>query len=304
MNDIDLAARLSREYIKLEDHDHVGWVNSYAFSQDSSKIVSCCEAKEIKIWCTTTGECVKILTGHTNYVNYCCYSHDGRFIASSSEDRTIRIWDTISGKCIKTLRSHSKPIYYCRFSTDGSEIVSVSSDGIKIWDVISGKCTKTLVSNGYSVISPDAKKIVSKSNGFVNILEISTGLIVKINASTMVCNFSPNGSLIVIGYQEGTIEIFCTETGKSIKILERLDNRPIGYCNFSSDSSQIISCSTTGSGVGDWHLKIFDATSGKCIKILTEPYFLNSCEFSPDGSQIASCHGVYIKIWNFPLGIR
>ena len=64
----------------------------------------------IKIWNTTSGTCIKTLTGHSSYVYSLAVLEEG-ILASGSWDNSIKIWNTTSGTCIKTLTGHSDGVY-------------------------------------------------------------------------------------------------------------------------------------------------------------------------------------------------
>jgi WD40 repeat protein len=60
----------------------------------------------IRIWRVSTGECIRVLTGHTDLVNFVVFHPDVDriLLASCSHDETIRLWDTDFWICIKVLR--------------------------------------------------------------------------------------------------------------------------------------------------------------------------------------------------------
>jgi WD40 repeat protein len=81
-----------------------------------------------------TGECLKILQGHSNEVQAVAFSIDGQILATGSED--------------KTLQGHTTWVFSVAFNPDDKTLVSGSKDEtIKIWDVETGECLKTLRSD-------------------------------------------------------------------------------------------------------------------------------------------------------------
>jgi WD40 repeat protein len=83
--------------------------------------------KTVRIWDTSSGECVHELKGHSDWVQSVCYSPDGKTLASGSRDNTVRIWDTSSGECISvekslpdSFKNSSEPFPY-----DGSKTLCV-----------------------------------------------------------------------------------------------------------------------------------------------------------------------------------
>ena len=55
-------------------------VNSVAFSQNGSQVVSGSDDSIVQIWNATTGEVEAELKGHTNFVSSVAFSQDGLWI--------------------------------------------------------------------------------------------------------------------------------------------------------------------------------------------------------------------------------
>src|SRR5215216_2592849 len=77
---------------------HTGWIGRIAWSPDGSYLASPSEDKTIRMWDTSSGQCVHTLEGHTDTVHSVAWSPDGQRLASASQDQTIRIWETAEGK--------------------------------------------------------------------------------------------------------------------------------------------------------------------------------------------------------------
>ncbi|EWZ77293.1 hypothetical protein FOWG_18286 [Fusarium oxysporum f. sp. lycopersici MN25] len=74
-------------------------VTLVVFSHDSKRVASASPEKTIQIWNTETGECERVLEGHSDWVNSVVFSHDSKWVASGSDDATIRIWNAETGEC-------------------------------------------------------------------------------------------------------------------------------------------------------------------------------------------------------------
>jgi WD40 repeat protein len=77
--------------------------------------------KTVRLWDVSSGECLKILQGHTNWVRSVlfspvCLQHAcgeraafpqgfGQTVVSGSQDETIKLWDIKTGECLKTLKA-------------------------------------------------------------------------------------------------------------------------------------------------------------------------------------------------------
>ncbi|CAH0019340.1 unnamed protein product [Clonostachys rhizophaga] len=154
----------------LQGHDHS--ISTVRFipsgTGGSNMLVSASGDNTLKIWDTTTGYCVKTLTGHSGWVRHVDPSIDGRYLVSTGNDRTARIWDLSmpNPENTVTMFGHENVIKCCALAPPASykhlanlaglknppsasstaEFVATGSRDktIKLWDS-RGTCLKTLV---------------------------------------------------------------------------------------------------------------------------------------------------------------
>jgi WD40 repeat protein len=82
---------------------HSGGIWSIAFSPDGHLLASSSEDHTVKLWDTSSDQCLKTLRGHSNRVTSVAFSTQGTTLASGSDDQTVKLWDTSSGQCLKTM---------------------------------------------------------------------------------------------------------------------------------------------------------------------------------------------------------
>jgi len=72
---------------------HEDFVLSVVYAPDGKQIATGSRDNAVRLWDVDTGECYKILNGHTNWVREVVYSPQGDQLASASDDHTVRVWN-------------------------------------------------------------------------------------------------------------------------------------------------------------------------------------------------------------------
>ena len=77
-------------------------------------VVSASIDDSIRIWDSHTGECLKVLQGHTDSVRSAAFNFDDSLIVSAGKDNSMRIWDTQTGVCLKVFEASSVKVSFKR----------------------------------------------------------------------------------------------------------------------------------------------------------------------------------------------
>jgi WD40 repeat protein len=185
------------------------------------------------------------LTGHESQVYGLAFSRNGEFLATASySDNATRLWSTATGQLIAELEGIAP-----EFSPDGQVLMTVSNKTIKLWSS-TGKLKLAL-----------------------------TGHDRNITAAT----FSPDGSQLATGSEDGTVKIWNATTGQT-------------SATYWEESSA----------------KLWDVTAGRLQAELSGPTIevrydtkvaaVTGATFSPDGKIIATQSYDMLRLWEAATG--
>jgi WD40 repeat protein len=255
VNNYNSAIIIIRDIVEQSDItiniDDVLDVHSVQYSPNGKFIVSTADDEDstVKIWNVETGECVQTLEGHRHPAMSAEYSPDGANIVSGSMDNTVKIWNAENGECLQTLEGHSGVVNSVKYSPDGANIVSASGDNtVRVWSVATGGCVQTL--EGHSI-------------------------------GVYYAEYSPDGTNIVSAGADHTVKIWNVETGECVQTLGIPFPDPAGegHANtvrsvkYSPDGKIIVSVSM------DSTIKVWNATTGVCIKTITNDSDIDDFDF-------------------------
>jgi WD40 repeat protein len=270
-----------RDASSLEEFDpprrlegHVGQVFTLAWSPDSALLASgASNENTIRIWDTRAGKQVRQLDGHTDWIRAVVFSPDGKLLASGSIDTTIKIWDVASGNLVSTLKGHRGFISTLAFTPDGKALASSSSDGrVLMWDAASGA-----QSSGFS--------FTAATDQATGAPLWATGL-----------SFTPDGKLLAVGQEDGSILLLDAATGKPTKTLTGHRGIVVSRgLQFAPDGKTLASASFDGT------VRLWDVASGSQTNQLDEHNFrVLALSFSPDGQRLASTsdQGGQLLVWD------
>jgi WD40 repeat protein len=300
---------------------HWSQVRSVAFSPDGSMALTGSADVTAKLWKTGTGEEIRTFTGHMDEIRSVAFSPDGTTVLTGSRDNTARLWNAASGAKVYTFTGHTDWVNSVAFSPDGTRAVTGSSDGTAKWWAAGGpvpdlrglteaeagaaliaasltsgevtqECSNDVAAGQVISQSPAADSLASYGSAVA--LRVSTG---PCNAPVYSAVFSPDGTTVLAGKQDGTAVLLDTATGATLNTLTG-HTWQVNSVAFSPDGTQAL----TGGNGYDFQLslplgeiKLWNAATGKLIRDFTThtDARVNSVAFSPDGTKVLTGEGVH-----------
>lgn len=155
--------------------------------------------------------------------------------------------------------------------------------------------------------SPDGKFLAvgfSGDNQTVRIWDVDTGLplgnpLTGLNERVNCLDFSPDGTLLAAGSNDGTIHVWNVKTGREIWQPIEADYAAVNSVDFSPDGTLL------ASGNFDNKINLWDVKTGQKVgdDLLGHTSWVNSVAFSPDGTLLASgAQDHTIRLWDVETG--
>jgi len=299
--------------IKVAAKDQIQKMSSVAFSKDGNYALSGSEDHKIRLWDLTSGELIRIFSGHTDVVTSISFSPtEPPLILSGSKDNTMRLWERNSGKLLYTFDKHSNDNKKCNnlpclvksvsFSPNGRYALSGSYDKtMQLWDISDNSLKIKFEANSDTVrtvafSSPNGNYVASGSEDkIVRLWKTKTGHLIHLfsghKGTVNSVVFSPDGNSILSGSADKIIRLWDVNSGKLLRTFKGHSDE-VYSVNFSQDGRYVLS------GGWDKTVRLWDANNGELLRIFkghTGDIF--SVSFSPDGNQILSGGNDGIFLW-------
>ncbi len=237
----------------------------------------------------------------------CAYSPDAKFLAAINEwTHLVTIYTGQELEEVARLSEDRWKPKACTFSPDGELLIVAGDDLVNQLELrlfhTAGWKEVTRIETGQwratdCAISPDGRLIAaaSRSSGLATV-EMKTGKVNLIgNAGNLTsCSFSPDGSRVVCGTEEKTLEIWDLPDRKKVGVLAG-HSALVSDCEWSRDGESIVSCSRDGLA------KLWDPTM--VAESSDEPEVrgsVSACRYSPDNKFVLTMGKAdsSLKLWN------
>lgn len=307
---------------------HTSKVTALAFSEDNSILATGDSRNSIKLWDLETQREMFVQNGHTSGICTLAFSPDGKILASGSSDGKIIFWNPESGEEISTFATgHSEIIKTMAFSENDTILTSADFNGkVEIWSLNSKQSLSKLdfAPNGIMdavAFSQDAKIYATQENRWNYAFNpLSPASSARRNQTHLGPNenpveiwdltkhekigtltkekmrdvdsllFSPDGNILVVGFEQQGIFSWDLNTGDKIFQVD-IKEPTIRRLAFDPKGKLL------ATGGRSFKTQVWDFDKGEEIILPILP-FSQSIAFSNDGSLFAIGHFKEISLWH------
>ncbi|PIL35908.1 transporter [Ganoderma sinense ZZ0214-1] len=275
-------------------HDYTT-VTSLAFCPDGPFLLSGGNDSKVKIWDLAEDlREVTTLEGHTSHITCCVWSPRGDVIASGSFDGTIRLWNARTFHKLYVLKQSGLEADYidlAMFSPDGRWLVFGSTRSYHVWNVDSSMLHKSVLASGFhahiTVFDSSSTRLLVPEGDVVKLVDVETGeelaVLRDLKSGGRGAAFSPDGTLMLMAFDNGTIKLWDANTSVELFSLEG-HRKPIQGASFSPCGKYVASASDDGT------VRLWRTRDGSCEATFSEHQgtVVLHVTFSPDGETLWS----------------
>jgi len=212
---------LSGTEIHSFPHKHI--VKTVDFSYDSSKLISGCNDKKLRLFDLNDYAAEPIIfNGHTSSIKKCIFLDNSNKVLSIADDKTMRVWDVKNGEEISSLGLSNIPASI-EVSRDGKLVILAQGKSVELYDSESlKKLNEFTIPNTVSAASihPQNKEfVVADENFTLNKYSIANGSVLESFKGHFgpihSIQFSPDGEIYASGSEDGTLRLWQNTIGKN-----------------------------------------------------------------------------------------
>jgi WD40 repeat protein len=280
-------------------------MTSVSFSPDGRTVAAGSEHGELFVWDLRSAQLLLDVQGHESPIRRLAFlTETGRLLAAA-DDGSVNTWSMESGELLSSVRVSSVRTSALALSRDGVYVSAGGPDfGFRELEVATGNVRKVLTESNLTFSSlcyspVDRLLAWGRPDGRVDLLDLSAGaerrrLRQAGLPATKCLAFSPDGTRLVTGAEDGGIEIWDVKTGK---ILEESDAHDGSVTALSFSSQDLLA-----TGGEDRTLKLWrNGRREASLKGHESP--IHALAFSSDGQFVAAATGNRsLCVWSVAQG--
>ncbi|MBF0539378.1 MAG: protein kinase [Nitrospirae bacterium] len=289
--------------------EHDGAINSVCLSKDGRLGLSASQDSTLRLWDTSSGECLQIFFGHMGAVTAAYLTPDGRYVISGGADKTVRVWDASTGYCLHTLKGHNAGILSVHIDKDARHPLSGSQDGTAMmWDLSSGHYFRSF--GGHKggtaavVTGITAKHVFSAGrDNCIKLWEVDTLKCIHIfkghTGDVNSISISQDGESMISGSSDKTIRLWDIPSKRCLK-------------TFSEHADVVTSVVISWGGrialsaSADKTIKQWEVSTGRCLRTFeSENEGISSVHMSMDGKiAISGSYDSTVHTWQIDCDVQ
>jgi WD40 repeat protein len=248
---------------------------------------------------------LRTIPAHFNPVSAASFSPDGARLFTSGFDGTVKIWDPRTGQPMGALAGHNQRVGGVHIFADGALAVTGGDHTIRVWHLPDGRALRTIDAESPQVfavdVSPDGKSIVAGLAGLARVFSLEGAPLASLphgGQRVLSVAFSPDGSRIVTGGDDGTVKIWLAADGSLGRTLQghtgAVDRVAV------APDGQLLASASDDHTVKLWHM--FSGSLLKTLQLHGDEVW--SVGFAPDdGMLLTGGKDGVLGVWSLPTSV-
>jgi WD40 repeat protein len=134
--EVGIVCDLQSLNVICELHGHTKIINSIVMTPKGDRVITASDDCTIRVWESSTGKQLAVLSGHESKVSHLHLSSDGCYLFSGSADGILRVWDLQNMSGLAILCGHKGAITGLTSMKNCSILMSASEDlTLRTWDI-------------------------------------------------------------------------------------------------------------------------------------------------------------------------
>lgn len=267
-------------------------ISDIAFSFDGAYLAASSPDRTLRLFSQSDGT-PKTLARHSKGIGHLVVSPDKQWLLSTYSNGKALLTNLINLESIELI-GHEDAIKDAMFSPENDRVATAGTDGsLRIWD-LTGHAIWTFQSPDAKAIqriaySPDGHSVVFLSaGGLLTLGNADSGAShrldnIRLKNSSDSMAFSADGSTLITGHSDGTLQLVNINTGQERKFSGH--DGQISVLTFMPDQSTLVS------GSSDHTVRLWDMQSGQARVIRIGGTKIEDIAVSPDGELLAVLGG-------------